>query len=138
MLEISRRNAGEYGFADRATYVESKAQSIPFADDHFDAVFTNGSLHEWENPVEVMNEIARVLKPGGRYFISDLRRDMNPMLKWFMWLNCKPKGMRPGLITSVNAAYTPDELRELVTGALLETPQVHANAMGVSVVAMSQ
>ena len=133
MLEICRRNAGEYGLADRATYVEAKGQSMPFEDNYFDAVFTNGSLHEWENPIEVMNEIARVLKPGGRYFISDLRRDMNPLLKWFMWLNCKPKGMRPGLITSVNAAYTPDELRELVKEPLLETPHVHSNALGVSV-----
>ena len=133
MLEICRRNAGEYRVTDRATYVESKGQSMPFEDDHFNAVFTNGSLHEWENPIEVLNEIARVLKPGGRYFISDLRRDMNPLLKWFMWLNCKPKGMRAGLITSVNAAYTPDELRELVAESQLETPDVHANAMGVSV-----
>ena len=45
----------------------------------------------------------------------------------------KPKAMRAGLITSVNAAYTPDELRELVAESQLETPDVHANAMGVSV-----
>jgi len=133
MLEICRRNAGEYGFADRATYVESKGQSMPFEDDYFDAVFTNGSLHEWENPVAVMNEIARVLKPSGRYFISDLRRDMNPFIRWFMWIGCKPKEMRPGLTTSVNAAYTPNELREIVGQSQLESPYVHSSAIGHSV-----
>ena len=133
MLEICRRNAREYGVTERATYVESKGQSMPFEDNQFDAVFTNGSLHEWENPVEVMNEIARVLKPGGRYFISDLRRDMNPLLRWFMWLTCKPKEMRPGLTTSVNAAYTPDELREIVGQSQLRNPAVSSNAIGLSV-----
>jgi len=138
MLAVCRRNAEEYGFAERATYVESKGQSMPFDDDHFDAVFTNGSLHEWENPVQVMNEIARVLKPGGRYFISDLRRDMNPLLRWFMWLGCKPKEMRPGLVTSVNAAYTPDELQAIVEQSQLGNPWVHANAIGLSVHASFQ
>ena len=132
MLEICRRNAGEYGFADRATYVESKGQSMPFEDDHFDAVFTNGSLHEWEDPVQVMNEIARVLRPGGRYFISDLRRDMTPLLKWIMYAGCKPKAMRPGLLTSLRAAYTPAELRGIVNVSHLPDPLVTSNVIGVS------
>jgi ubiquinone/menaquinone biosynthesis C-methylase UbiE len=133
MLRVARRNADEYGVPDRATYVQSKAQSLPFEDAFFDAVFTNGSLHEWEDPLAVMNEIARVLKPGGRYLISDLRRDMNPLLRWFMWLSCKPKGMRAGLTTSVNAAYTPAELAQLVAASRLTTPEVRANAIGLSV-----
>ena len=50
------------------------------------------------------------LKPNGRVFISDLRRDMPIFMKWFLWLSAEPKEMRPGLITSINAAYTPTEL----------------------------
>jgi SAM-dependent methyltransferase len=133
MLEVARRNADEYGVTDRVTYVESQAQSLPFEDEHFDAVFTNGSLHEWESPVTVLNEIARVLKPGGRYFISDLRRDMNPFLRWFMWVTCRPTGMRTGLTTSVNAAYTPTELRTLVAASSLSDPVITANAIGISI-----
>jgi len=138
MLEICRRNADDYGLTDRATYVESKGQSMPFDDDHFDAVFTNGSLHEWENPVEVLNEIARVLKPGGRYFISDLRRDMNPLLRWTMWLGCKPKGMRPGLTTSINAAYTLEEIRTIVSQSQLHRPDARSNPIGLWVQAASE
>ena len=133
MLVVARKNAGEYGFRNRVTYVESPGGRMPFDDGTFDGVFTNGSLHEWADPVAVLNEIARVLKPGGRYYISDLRRDMNPLLRWFMWLSCKPGGMRPGLTTSINAAYTPRELEGVVASSGLRAPQLRANAMGVSI-----
>ena len=132
MIAVAEKNALEYGSQDRVTYVESRAQRMPFDDDHFDAVFTNGSLHEWEDPVQVMNEIARVLKPGGRYFISDLRRDMNPVLSRLMHLNCKPKEMRPGLTTSINAAYTPAEFRGIVNVSHLPDPVVTWNVIGVN------
>ncbi|MBN1857498.1 MAG: class I SAM-dependent methyltransferase [Dehalococcoidia bacterium] len=132
MIAVAQRNAKEYGFQDRVTYVESAAHTMPFDDNHFDAVFTNGSLHEWADPAEVMNEIARVLKPNGSYFISDLRRDMNPLLRGFMWMGCKPKQMRPGLTTSINAAYTPAELRGLVNTSKLPNPMVSSNAIGVN------
>jgi SAM-dependent methyltransferase len=132
MLKVSRRNATEYGLESRSTYVESPGGRMPFDDATFDGVFTNGSLHEWQDPIQVMNEIARVLKPNGRYFISDLRRDMNPMLRWLMWVGCQPNAMRPGLTTSLNASYTPNELKELVIASQLPTPQVRANPVGMS------
>jgi SAM-dependent methyltransferase len=133
MLAVARKNAEEYELRNRVTYVESPGGRMPFEDGTFDGVFTNGSLHEWADPVAVLNEIARVLKPGGRYFISDLRRDMNPFLRWLMWVTCRPTGMRPGLTTSVNAAYTPTELRTLVAASSLSDPVITANAIGVSI-----
>ena len=49
---------------------------MPFDDSSFDAVISNGSLHEWEDSKRVFNEIYRVLRQGGRYCITDLRRDV--------------------------------------------------------------
>jgi len=131
MIAVAERNAGEYQLEGRVNYVESPAGRMPFPDGTFDAVFTNGSLHEWAEPVEVMDEIARVLKPGGRYFISDMRRDMNPLPKWLLHMNCKPKEIRPGLTTSINAAYTPAELRGLVNASRLPNPEVTSNVIGL-------
>ena len=94
MIALARKHAVEYRLSDRAEYFKGDASKMPFEDSHFDAVFTNGSLHEWAHPEDILNEIARVLKAGGIYLISDLRRDMIAPVKWFLWITVKPKEMR--------------------------------------------
>ena len=131
MISIAERNAEEYGLSERVKYLQGSGEKMPFNDEKFDAVFTNGSLHEWSDPENTFNEIWRVLKKGGRVFISDLRRDMFFLIKWFLWINTKPKEIRPGLITSINAAYTPDELEELIKGTKLENCLVSWNPIGL-------
>jgi ubiquinone/menaquinone biosynthesis C-methylase UbiE len=73
--------------SERVEFVHSSAAKLPFDDGSFDAGFTAGSLHEWSAPQKTFNEIGRVLKTGGRVLISDFRRDMFPLLKWFLYLN---------------------------------------------------
>ncbi len=138
MIAIAERNAQEYNMLNRVEYVLSSGHKMPFADEMFDTVFTNGSLHEWSDPKNTFNEIWRVLKAGGKIFISDLRRDMNIFIKWFLWINSKPKEIRPGLITSINAAYTPNELRELMKETQLSKCEVSSNLIGVKVTGFKQ
>ena len=104
MIAMSEYNAKEYGLSKRVEYIQSSGNKMPFIDEQFDAVFTNGSLHEWSDPVNTFNEIWRVVKKDGRILISDLRRDMCLLIKWFLWINTKPIEIRPGLISSLNAA----------------------------------
>lgn len=135
MIAVARRNAAEYGFTGRAEYVESSGARIPFDDNTFDAVFSNGSLHEWSDALRTLAEIWRVLKPGARVFLSDLRRDMLAPVKWFMLLVTKPKAIRSGLITSINAAYTPAEVRSLLGDSRFTSFSVSSNPMGLQVTA---
>jgi ubiquinone/menaquinone biosynthesis C-methylase UbiE len=131
MIAIAERNAKEYGLAERVRYIKGDARKMPFDDEHFDAVFSNGSLHEWANPEEILNEIARILKPGGRYCISDLRRDMNFIVKWFLWFMTRPKEIRPGLITSINASYVIGEAEALFAKTKLQGWHVSKNPLGL-------
>jgi ubiquinone/menaquinone biosynthesis C-methylase UbiE len=115
MIALAERNAREYGLSQRVEYVQSSGSSVPFDDHSFDAVFTNGSLHEWAEPRRTFDEIGRLLKPGGRVLISDLRRDMWAVVRWFLWLN----------------TYTPGELQELIKGTQLAHATVTSNPLGV-------
>jgi len=131
MINVAERNAKEDGLGDRVEYIHGMGNRLPFEDETFDAAFTNGSLHEWVDPRNTFTEIERVLKPGGQYFISDLRRDMFVLLKWLMWFLTKPVEIRPGLITSINAAYTPAEIKALLQETALKESQVEGNPIGL-------
>ena len=131
MIAIARKNAVEYKLSDRAEYFKGDAQQMPFEDKHFDAVFTNGSLHEWAHPESILNEIARVIKPGGIYVVSDLRRNMFTPVKWFLWLTVKPREMRPGLVSSINASYTLSEIQALLAKTKLLGWNVRKNMLGI-------
>ena len=72
-----------------------------------------------------------MLKLGGRYCISDLRRDMNPLVKWFMRMVTKPKEIRQGLVSSINAAYTREEIEAILGESKLKGYQVRKETMGL-------
>lgn len=133
MTKIAEKNAREYGLEGRVKYVKGDAHQIPFDDNTFDGLFTNGSLHEWSQPIRVFDEVYRVLKPGAKYFMSDMRRDMNPFVMWFMKLMVKPKEIRPGFVSSTNASYTTDEIRSVLDQSKLKESVVAKTFMGFEI-----
>ena len=133
MITLAQKNAQEYDLSARVEYVAGNALRMPFADATFDAVFSNGSLHEWEDPARVFGEIARVLKPGGRYCVTDMRRDVNPLLARLICAGTKPKEIRPGFWTSLNAAYTVAELRAIIDQTALNKAEIQADFFGLRV-----
>ena len=67
------------GFIDEARsrdekvgWVVGEASALPFADDSFDAVFCECFLSLLDDPAEVLGEIRRILRPGGRLAVSDM------------------------------------------------------------------
>ena len=131
MIEIANKNAKGYNLSDRATYITGDAQSLPFEDNYFDAVFANGSLHEWSNPEKIFTEIYRVLKKEGKFFITDFRRDLSFLIRWFLYLAAKPKEIRPGLITSLNASYIKDEIKTIIKKSDFKDFSIKTNPMGL-------
>lgn len=138
MQALAQRNAQAYGLSDRAEYRLGSCDQLPFADNTFEAVFTNGSLHEWANPCGAFDEIWRVLKPGGRYFISDLRRDMQGWMHAFLWLGVRPTAMRPGLGTSIRAAYTPAEIPAMLAKTCLKDGRITGSLIGLEIVGIKR
>jgi ubiquinone/menaquinone biosynthesis C-methylase UbiE len=50
-------------------FVHHDAETLPFDDDSFDLVYSNGVLHHTPNTNQVVSEIRRVLRPGGRAIV---------------------------------------------------------------------
>jgi ubiquinone/menaquinone biosynthesis C-methylase UbiE len=75
MVAKARQNLAKAGLAGRIEVRLGAAQSLPFADSSFDAVVSTGSIHHWNDPAAGLNEVHRVLKPGGHALIYDIVSD---------------------------------------------------------------
>lgn len=71
MIEIARakRTGRASGHAVEPTFLVGDMMTLPFADESFDLVTTGYGLRNVTNLVVAIDEIRRVLKPGG-YFLS--------------------------------------------------------------------
>jgi ubiquinone/menaquinone biosynthesis C-methylase UbiE len=72
-VEIANRKAREAG-AD-IDFRQGNASAMPFAENMFDLILCRAAFKNFSQPLAALNEMHRVLKPGGRALIVDVRRD---------------------------------------------------------------
>ena len=73
LVEIARLNAAREGVAVK--FRQGNASALPFPSDRFDRIVCRAAFKNFTEPVEALQEMRRVLKPGGKALIIDLRRD---------------------------------------------------------------
>ena len=71
MLAKARQSAAEAGSAN-VTFREGFAEALPVPDGWADVVISNGALNLVPDKAAALQEMARVLKPGGRVQIADI------------------------------------------------------------------
>ncbi len=78
---LSLRRAQEN--VPQAKYVEAFAEAMPFGDRQFDLVHTSAALHEMDaNQLQqIVQEVHRVLKPGGTFALVDFHAPTNPLVR---------------------------------------------------------
>jgi arsenite methyltransferase len=125
MLELARNNAREAGVVN-VEFVKGYLEQLPLDDASVDVVISNCVINLSGDKPATIAEAARVLRPGGRFAISDVIADpdMDEQTKADMaaWTGC------------IAGALTEAEFRQILTAAGLEqieirpTHQVHEHA----------
>ena len=116
-LEVARDNVRESDEPLRVSFETGNAEDMPFKDQEFDLVISSNTLRLVKNPLKMFNEIQRVLKPDGRFLISDFRRS---------WL-----GILSGHFRS---SYSPQEARDLLRQSNLQNWRMEDHFLWLSIV----
>lgn len=55
---------------DRISIIRADVESLPLLDNSVDAIYSGAAMHCWENPERAIENIYRVLRPGGKLYLT--------------------------------------------------------------------
>ncbi len=118
ILELARKRADAHGLGEKIEFKLGNATKLPFPDASVDFIISTFSMHHWTNPLDVLNEIYRVLKKDGTFLIFDFRRDARKFfygLFTFVTKVVVPKPLKrvKEPLGSIKASYTPEEALQI-------------------------
>ena len=115
MLELARRNAAEAGVTN-VEFLKGEIEHIPLPDNSVDVIISNCVINLSADKRQVLAEAFRVLRPGGRFAVSDVvvRGEVPAAVRRSMelWVGC------------VAGALEEQEFLRLLTEAGFESPSV--------------
>jgi ubiquinone/menaquinone biosynthesis C-methylase UbiE len=90
-VDAAKRDASERGLSRTVRFYCGDAERLPFADGAFDAIVCECALCTFPNKQPAAKEFARVLRPGGRFGLSDLTRQgtlPSELESFVAWIAC--------------------------------------------------
>jgi len=137
MLAVARANLDRAGIA-KAQVRLGDIHHLPFARNAFDVVTIHQVLHYLDDPERAIAEAARVLRPGGRLLVLDLREHDEPWVRtrfgdrWLGFSDTALEGLLAGagvgdVRVQVGARQSGDPFVVLIaSGTKPEPPKAHS------------
>jgi SAM-dependent methyltransferase len=97
----------------RAVYMRADALSLPFSDGAFDVVCCSAALHLVPEPISVLNEMVRVLSPGGRIAVMTTYGRESLLIRKGLELGAAMCGVRVFDRTTVPAFFAAAGLTDI-------------------------
>src|SRR3954470_14420586 len=125
MLELARANQTKAGIAN-VEWLKGHIEAIPLPDTSVDVVISNCVINLSADKARVIAEAARVLRPGGRFAVSDVIADPD--------MDEATRADMAAFTGCVAGALTRDEFAAALAGAglvgveIVETHRVHSHA----------
>jgi len=136
-VEIAGKKAFDAGV--RVDFRQGSASSMPLASDAFDFLLCRAAFKNFGQPVLALQEMCRVLKPGGRGLIIDLRKDAS-----MESINHHVEGMGLGPVNKVltklafrtmlrKSAYTRPQFQQMLAQANFRSVDIQEADIGFEI-----
>src|ERR1700760_4556836 len=120
MVELARRNAAEAEV--QVDFRQGNASAMPFADESFDLLACSAAFKNFSEPHKALEEMYRVLRPGGTALVLDLRKDatMSEIGEYFRGIGLSTVDRWMSLAAFrfmlLKRAYTQGQLERMLAG----------------------
>ncbi|EMD24986.1 class I SAM-dependent methyltransferase [Amycolatopsis azurea] len=132
--------ASEYARAQgvEASFREGDVAAMPFDDESFDVVVCQAAFKNFVWPVKSLDEMYRVLRPGGTAVVQDMNRNATDgeiarEVEGMKIGKLAGLGVRQALVGLRRRAYTPVDFSGLVAETAFRTCEVTTVGIGVDV-----
>ncbi len=141
-IEIAGRNAGEAGLSERLHFEVGDATGMRFEDGSYDMVISTFAMHHWRHPAGVIDEMCRVLRPGGEAWVLDFNKECSKEdLEEFLERIAKLSGvgffgrlcLRFGIRKSRGACYLRAEVEEMVRASGFSGCSIHTDGVFMTI-----
>jgi len=136
-VKIAEKNAAEAGV--NVAFRQGSASAMPFAANSFDFLLCRAAFKNFGQPVAALEEMWRVLKPGGRGLIIDLKGNASPSeltrevekmrLTWFNGMMTK-LAFRTFLL---KRAYTKEHFQQMLAQTRFTSVDIAESHIGLEV-----
>ncbi len=107
MLEIGKKKIKQRRLTDKIELLEGDSEKLIFSDNKFDAVTVAFGVRNFENLQQGLQEIYRVLRPGGKAVILEFSHPRQPIMRWlYQVYSTKITPAIGKLVSKDPAAYT--------------------------------